>query len=161
MRGGALPPALLMAALGFALAFAPRSTRLPALALAVLGAIAASFAPWPRSWQDPLFLSSWSLIVLAVASVHLPKGVGPRLALSLAGLVGVFAGAVVAVAGRPSDLLKALPPVLIVYPASWLIARKLSIAVKVMSSWLVAIALLAATLPLTTKTPGYAPDHMD
>ena len=60
-----------------------------------------------------------------------------------------------------SDLLKAAPCVLLAMPAAWLIGRKASIAVKVASSWLIAMAVLAALLPFLPVTPGYLPDHLD
>jgi hypothetical protein len=41
------------------------------------------------------------------------------------------------------------------------VATKRQIVVKVFASWLIAIALLSATLQVTTPTPGYVPDHMD
>ena len=54
----------------------------------------------------------------------------------------------------------ALPWVLVTVPAAWLIAHGRGIAVKIVSSWLIAIALLSAALPLT-PTPGYEPDHLE
>jgi hypothetical protein len=41
------------------------------------------------------------------------------------------------------------------------VAHRASIAVKVASSWLIAIALLAAVLPFLSVTPGYMPDHLE
>jgi hypothetical protein len=35
------------------------------------------------------------------------------------------------------------------------------IVVKVVSSWLIAVAVLAATLQFLPVTPGYMPDHLD
>lgn len=161
MRGGALPPALLFAALGLALAFAPRRTLGPALAIAALSALAASFVPVPPTWREAAFLACWASVAAIAATVHLPGGPGPRLALGLATLAGGVAGALTSVAGERIDLVKSLPAALLCIPAYWLVGRKGGIAVKVVASWLIAVALLAASLPLTTKTPGYAPDHMD
>ena len=59
MRGGALPPALLFAALGLALAFAPRRIIAPSVVLAVIAAIGASFLRVATSWEDPIFLGCW------------------------------------------------------------------------------------------------------
>ena len=160
MRGGALPPALICAALGFALAYAPQRARLVSLGLLVLAAGAASFLVLPTAWQDGIFLGCWASVVLAALAIHLPRGVGPRLAAALALNSGLWAGAVIASAGSRWDLAKALPAVLLCFPAAWLVATRRGIAVKVAASWLIAIAILAAALPLV-PTPGYKPDHMD
>jgi hypothetical protein len=160
VRGGALPPALLCAALGFALAFAPRRAWLAALFALVLVATAASFVPPPLAWRDPAFIGCWATIVVTALCVHLPKGVGPRLALLLGANTGLWTGAVIAVAGVRRDLLESLPLALLCLPGGWLVATGRGIAIKVVASWLIAVALLSAGLTLV-PTPGYVPDHMD
>ncbi len=95
------------------------------------------------------------------AAVHIPAGPSRLLAIALAVNAGIWSGAVIAVAGSPLDLVKAAPCVLLAAPAGWLVRRRASIAVKVASSWLIAIAALAALLPFLPVTPGYLPDHMD
>ena len=161
MRGGALPPALLFAAFGLALAFAKRRSLLPAiLATAVIAALV-SFVPIGGQWADPCFLGCWISVLIAAVSVHLPRGLGPRLAILLAVDIGVWGGAVIAVAGKPLDLALSAPWLLLALPAGWLVRTKRQIAVKVLASWLIAVSLLAATLQITTPTPGYVQDHMD
>lgn len=39
--------------------------------------------------------------------------------------------------------------------------RGLTLAVKVVVSWLIAVALLNAALRLLPVTPGYLPDHVE
>jgi hypothetical protein len=161
MRGGALPPSLLAAALGFALGFAPRRIALPGLAVfAGLGG-ACSLMRVPAHWTDPIFYLCWASVIVTALAVHLPKGVGVKTALVLSINAGLWAGAVIAVAGTPVDVAKALPWALICLPAGWLAAHRLQIAIKVVASWLVAVAVLAATLPTTTPTPGYMGDHLE
>ena len=159
MRGGALPPALLCAALAFALALAPRRALLPGLAILVVGAVAASLLPLEGVDPDYVFAGCWISVILTAAAVHLPRGVGAKLALGLAANAGLWAGAVVAAAGMTRDLLPALPVVLLTLPAAWLVTHRGALAIKVVSSWLVAVAILAAALPMV-ETPGYAQDHM-
>ena len=161
MRGGALPPALLFAALGLALAFARRRHLAPCIALAAVLAVLVSFIPLGTQWRDPIFLGCWISVIAVAASVHLPGGVGLKLSLFLAADAGLWGGGVIAVAGKPLDLAESIPLVLLCLPGAWLVAGKRGIAVKVLASWLIAVALLAATLQLTTPTPGYVPDHMD
>ncbi len=164
MRGGALPPALLLAALGFLLAFAPRATWSRAVIVAALlagGAWATlQGRAHPPALVEAVFLSLWGSIALTAAMVHLPRGPSPPLALAAGANAGLWAGAAVAVAGKPVDLMIALPCTLMAFAARPLIARGAGIAVKVAASWLIAVAILAALLPLT-PTPGYMPDHMD
>jgi hypothetical protein len=161
MRGGALPPALLAAALGFALAFVPRRFAPIAIALFAILAIAASFLSISEDLADPIFYGCWASVIATAACVHLPKGLPRNAGLILAANAGAWTGALIAVAGAPLDLLKALPWVAVCFPAAWVIGRGGQIAVKVVASWLIAVALLAAALPTVTPTPGYAPDHME
>ena len=138
MRGGVLPPALLFAALAFALAHAPRGVRLAA-ALAAFVTAVAQVAVAPRA-VDLVLTGCWLSVIVISASIHLRRGVGTRLALALGVNAGVWAGATVA--------------------AAWLVASRRGIALKDAGNWLIAIAALAAVLPIV-PTPGYAPDHME
>lgn len=160
MRGGALPPALVCAALAFALAFAPRRALAPALVLLVAGALIGLELPLRAAWEDRVFFGCWASVIVAALAVHLAGGVRTPLALVLAANAGLWTGAIVAVAGVPADLARALPFALLALPARWLVGRRGALAVKVVSSWLIAVAILAATLPIV-PTPGYVPDHME
>jgi hypothetical protein len=161
MRGGVVPPALLFVALGLALAFAPRGARAPSL-LALFASLGAfSFLSVRQGWMEGVFLSCWISVIATAASVHLVRGLSSGAALALSFNTGVWASAVVSLSGSRLDLLKALPCVLIFLPASWFVNRHTSIPVKVLSSWVIAIAVLAATLQLLPVTPGYLPDHME
>ena len=161
MRGGALPPALLFAAFAFALSFAPRRIFAPSLVIVCIVAIAVSFFPVSAQWRDAVFLGCWTSACLAALSVHLPGGVGRRLALAFAVNSGVWGGAVISASGVPTDLVKSLLLTLLCVPGAWLVATKRQIVIKVLAGWIVAVAVLAAGLQVTTPTPGYAPDHMD
>lgn len=161
MRGGALPPAILCAALGLALASAERrSWRLGVIAVVVVAG-AAAWVPLSANWVDAIFLGCWSSIVINAMRVHLVRPPGRITTLLLCTNTGVWAGAVISVAGRKADLLLALPGTLTLLPAAWAVRRGGSIVVKVVSSWLIAVAILAATLQFLPVTPGYLPDHMD
>ena len=123
MRGGALPPALLCAALGLALAFAPQEARGPSLLTLMATAIAVSFAPIPHGWLEAAFLACWVSVIASAASVHLHDGVGLRAAVALSLNTGVCAGAVAALGGSPLDLAKALLWALVVLPAGWMVRQ--------------------------------------
>jgi hypothetical protein len=51
--------------------------------------------------------------------------------------------------------------VLVLLPAAWIVRSGAPIVLKVISSWLIAIAMLAATLAWLPVTPGYMPDHLE
>ena len=161
MRGGVLPPALLFAALSLALGCAPRRAWAPSLIalLASLGVFA--FVPVPSNWLEGVYLACWISVIATAACVYFVRGPGLRLTLALSLNAGVWASAVVCLSGSRSDLLKALPSVLILFPVSWVVGRRGSIPVKVVSSWIIAVAALAAALQLLPVTPGYLPDHLE
>jgi hypothetical protein len=161
VRGGALPPALLCAALGLALAFAPRRAVTAALLMLTLAALTLSFATVEPRWTEAVFLGCWVSIAVAALAVYLPGGVSTRTAMLLAINTGVSAGAIVAAAGQRSDLALALPCALLALPAGWLVRSGRPIAAKVAASWLLAVAVLAAALPATVTTPGYEATHRE
>ena len=160
MRGGVVPPALLFAALACLLAFAPRPARLPAAVAALLAAVAVAQIPIPVRWVEFVFLGCWASTVVSAALVHFPRALTGRAPLLLGVNTGAWAGATVALAGTTLDLVKAAPWLALAVPGAWLVATRRGVAVKVVSSWLIAIAVLAAVLPIV-PTPGYAPDHME
>ena len=160
MRGGGLPPALLSAALGLALAYAPPRARYAGVLVLCIAAPLVALVSLSPAWEEPVFLSCWAGVIMAAVTVHLPRGLNSSAALGLALASGIVAGAVIAIGGSGPALLIALPWVLVTVPAAWLIAHGRGIAVKIVSSWLIAIALLSAALPLT-PTPGYEPDHLE
>lgn len=149
-----LAAAALCAALGFALGYAHPGALGPGLAILVFTAVMGSFAPH----TDLVSLACWISVIATAASVHLPAGVGRPLALVLAANAGVWSGAVVGL--DRTGLLAAMPFALISLPSAWLVANRKQIAVKVVASWLVAVAVLAAGLPILS-TPASAPDHME
>jgi len=161
MRGGALPPAFLCVSLGLALA--PAERRLGMVGVLVLATTATVIAvvPIPRGWTDTAFLACWLSVALNSAIVHLPRGLGRSGAVVSSLNAGVWTGAMIAPATSRLDLVIALPCCLSMFLAAWICKRHGSIAVKVVSSWLIAIAVLAAALQFLPVTPGYLPDHIE
>lgn len=161
MRGGVVPPALLFVALGLALAFASCRVRTLSVALLFFTVAVLSFFPVPRAWLEGVFLGCWLSVIITAACVHLRRGLAWWAAVALSLNAGIWACGVVSLSASRLDLLKALPCVLIALPASWVIARYASIPVKVLSSWVIAVAFLAASLQFLPVTPGYLPDHLE
>jgi len=160
MRGGVLPPTLHFTALPFAFDFAPRRALPAALGATMAAAVALYALPIPQALTKIVFVDYRASLMGAAAMVHLDSGIGLRRAVPLGINAGAWAGATVAVSGVGADLFKVLLILLLVLPSQWLVAHRGDIAVKVVASWLVAVAILAATLA-TVLTPGYVPDHME
>lgn len=160
MRGGFLPPAILCVALGLLLAFTlPRRAGAAAFLMAVV-AIAVFVAHPPQAWIEPIYVGCW-LSVIGTAALMIGREPlrGPT-AFLIAANDGLWIGAVTAVSGQKQDLAIALPLVLIFLPAHPIVRRGWSIGLKVLGSWLTAVAILATMVSLT-PTPGYKPDHME
>ncbi len=161
MRGGALPPALVCGALGLALALAPPRTWTPSFVALSTTAVVVALTPVPREWLEGVFLAGWLSVIAGAAVVHLPGGLSPRGAFALSLNAGFWSGTEVALTGSRLDLMKALACVLLVLPAAVAISLRAPILVKIVSSWLIAVAVLAATLQVLPVTPGYLPDHLE
>ncbi len=157
---GALPPALLVAALGLALSFADRRAMLGGgLAFLVL-ALGATFAHPDTDWREAILLATWASVIAISATVHWPRRLPIEVWVLLSVNAGLWCGLLVALGGSPSVLLKVVPWVLLCLPGTWLVKTGKGVAIKVVSSWLIAIAVLAAALS-TVPLPGYMPDHME
>lgn len=152
---------LLCAAFGVALAFAPARVRWVCFAWVAVFAVAGFALPLPRTSIGVVFLCGWLSVIGCAASVHLRGGLSPRLARLLAADAGFWSGAMIAFEGRWFDLPAAWLCLLTLMPAALAVRWRVPIAAKVMSSWLIAIAVLAATLPYLPVTPGYLPDHLE
>jgi hypothetical protein len=158
---GTLSALLVAAAFGIAVANACSATRW--LGVAVFAATAAliAFAPIPAAWSARVHLACWIAIVACSASVHAPNAIGLRVSIALALAAGVTGGAVADLA-RTRAIVALLPLIATaVCVASHAVVRRVPLAPKVVSSWLIAVALLAATLQMLPVTPGYLPDHLE
>jgi hypothetical protein len=129
MRGGFWPPALLCAALAFALAFVPVRVRLLALLGLVVAAAMGSQVSVPARWHEAIFVGCWLSVVVAALCVHRKQTAALLPAVLLAANTGFWAGAVTAIAGSDRELLRALPITLLAFPAGWLVAHRGGLAI--------------------------------
>lgn len=159
MRGGILPPALLFAALGLALSLASARAALIGALAAAAAALAIYWIGVPAAWIEIIFVGCWLSVMGTAALTYLPI-LPNRAAIAAAVNVGVWAGAVSAVSGSLAKLMLAVPCVAIAVIGRLLAKRGWTVALRVAASWLIAVSVLVAMLPLI-PTPGYAPDHMD
>jgi hypothetical protein len=100
-------------------------------------------------------------IIASAAIVYAPWTLQDKAALALSLNAGVWTGALIALAPSKVRLLAALPFSLCAWPGAWARRRGEAIGLKVIASWLIGVAVLAATLQLLAATPGYLPDHVD
>ena len=160
MRGGFLPPAILIAALGLALAFVPLRRALIAAGLMVVVMLIAWWSGPSARWIEPIFVGCWLSVIATAGLVHRPATLPPAVFFAAAANVGLWAGLVTSVAGKGRDLAIAVPCVLLMFVGRPIVVRGWGIGVKVVASWLTAVAILATMVSLT-PTPGYVQDHME
>lgn len=159
MNAGILPIALLFFATGLALALALRRMVWLGIAALALSALLVSVMPIPPSATDFIFIGLWASIIATAATCYLKRILSNRWIIVVAINNGVWAGALAATSGMHGGLALAIPIALIALPGQWIAARGFGIALKVVASWVIAIASLAIFVSLT-PTPGYKPDHM-
>ena len=165
MRDGILTSTLMCAALGIPLGLATPQIRTWGIAALGISALLSNVLLAQMrvgiGWADTVFLNSWVSVLGSASSVYLRSPVGTFAAVILSLDAGLWCGAANALTGSPLGALKALPAVAVLWPVGWVVRHRSIIAVKVVASWLMAIALLAATLQFLPVTPGYLPDHME
>ena len=160
MRGGFLPPAILITALGLALAFIPLRRALIAAGLMIAVTLIAWLSAPPARWIEPIFVGCWLSVIATAGLVHRPLKLPLAAFLLAAANVGLWAGWVTSVAGKGRDLAIAIPCVLLMLVGRPIVVCGWGLGVKVVASWLTAVAILATMVSLT-PTPGYVQDHME
>lgn len=160
MRGGFLPPAILVAMIALVLAFIPLRRASVAAGLMIAVALMAWWVGPSTRWLEPIFVGCWLSVIATASLLYRPERLPPWLFLAAAANAGLWAGAVTAVAGRGGDLAIALPIVLLFVVGHPVVLRHWGIGLKVVASWLAAVAILATMVSLT-PTPGYQSDHME
>lgn len=161
MNGGILPLLLLGATLGLALSNAPDSVAAwRGWLAAALAALTTSFLPIATDLAIPVEIGLWVSTVLTAVSVYLPSRITSPAILPISVNAGGWIGAVASVTAMGPLLLAALPLALVFIPLSALYSRGSAIAVKVVASWMIAIATLAVFVSMV-PTPGYKQDHME
>jgi hypothetical protein len=158
--GGILPPALVCAAFGLALTFQSGRTIFAALVLLAATSYLTLVLGFPPHWQQFALWGCWASVIVSALSLQLPWQPSALVVAGLAVNAGLWAGAITALNGKPSDLAIALLCALLAFPAAWLSTTPARLGVKIVAGWLVAIAILASAIPLV-KTPGYKADHVE
>lgn len=160
MNGGIAPLLLLGAAFGLVMSFAQWRAALVAFAIFAATAVLASFLPIAGKLQDPLIAGLLASTLASAALVYLPKGVPAIVGWIAAANDGAWLGLFASVSQHRNALALAVPMGLLLLPGQWIVTRGYPIVIKVVCSWLIAIAALAIFVSLV-PTPGYKPDHME
>ncbi|MET0231312.1 MAG: hypothetical protein ABW186_10310 [Rhodanobacteraceae bacterium] len=158
---GTLPALLVAAAFGIAVAYAPLASRWIGMLAFVVAATLIAFVPIPAGWSERVHLGCWIAIVTCCIRIHFPGAIGTRGAVVLAIAAGAVGGSVDSLQNmRTGVALLALIATATCF-ASRAAASCMPLAPRILSSWLIAVALLAATLQSLPVTPGYLPDHLE
>ena len=159
MNAGILPMLLLCATVGLLLSFGSQRVAWLGFVGLVASALILSLLTLPAEVSKQIFIGAWVSIIVTAAVTYLPPRLPSRWAIPLAINAGAWVGALASLSGRKHDLLLALPLSLIFVLGRWVVARGLALGVKVVASWMIAIATLSIFVSMT-PTPGYEPDHM-
>ena len=116
--------------------------------------------PLPLGGVEFIFTATWLSVIVTTALLHLSAEVSNRWYFLAAVNGGLWIGAVTSISGHIGDFAVALPFLFAFLLGGPIERRGWGISLKVFSSWLVAVAILAIMLSLT-PTPGYMPDHME
>lgn len=160
MNGGAIPSLLLVATVALMLSLTKGRIAWFALAGMAAAAVALALITLPQSLTTPMFIAVWATILAAAALTYLPIAAARRWAIPVAVVAGAAIGTLASVSDRHGDLVVALPLALLFVPGRWIVARGYAIGIKIIASWMIAVALLSTFVSLT-PTPGYQPDHME
>ncbi len=153
-----VPLIMLTSAAGVVLLKANGNTRWMSLGL-MWFSTAISFMITPSRAELSADQILWAFVITTAALAYLPEAGKNRLAPLVCWASGLVCGAMIKVTGVPPHLLILTGAGLAIFvPAGR--GPLVDWGVKVVCSWLIAVAVLAVTLPLIT-TPGYQRDHMD
>ena len=161
MNAGILPMLLVGTAVGLVLTLV-RSWQiaLAGAAAFAFSAVLTSATAYPEEADSFVHLGVWISVIATAALILVPKDLPVAVPLAVVINAGGWLGALCSLAGAPENLLFAVPLTFFFVPGRWFRYRGYEIALKVLSSWLIAVAALA-TLVSLVPTPGYQPDHME
>lgn len=153
--------ALMCVAAGLALSRTSRSKDawLGYVAL-IASALVASLLPIPAQYETVAFIGLWLSVAATAAFAIFSPEHGTRFAIPLAINAGIWAGGLATVSSNRTGLALAFPFGLVFMLGQWLGRNGYGVAVKVLASWAIAIAMLAFFVTLI-PTAGYEADHME
>jgi hypothetical protein len=160
MNGGALPFVLMFAAVGLALTTVTWTVAWQSLASLSGSALLFTLVFDTGNSPEIIFAGFWLSMIGTAAAVWFRSGVQQPLAIGAAINNGAWSGALAAASDLRLLMMIALPVSLLFVAGRWFKQQGYGIALKVLSSWLVAVGALAMFVSLV-PTPGYEADHME
>jgi hypothetical protein len=160
MNGGALPFVLMFAAVALALTSLSPTVAWRSLAALSVSAMIFAAIPVAEESSDFLFVGFWLSMIATAATVFLGRAIPQPVAIGAAINDGAWSGALAAALDMRGAMAFALPLSLLFMAGRWFNRRGYGIALKVLSSWLIAVGALAMFVSLV-PTPGYESDHME
>ncbi|OBX19814.1 hypothetical protein A9995_04445 [Erythrobacter sp. QSSC1-22B] len=161
MAGTDIAAGLLLAVLACALAFLGRRAAFAGAGIAAAGTLTAALFIGPVP-ADIALAGCWISVAIASLGVFWPRY--PQLLVAGSLLFSAFAGLCAGlVLGQPDagshplTVLAILP--LVLAPAMLCIGRGWDIAPRILTSWLLSVAMLVGAIPYLVDHPGYVPDH--
>ena len=161
MISGVLPGVLVMATLGMMLGFSTAPDRWAGLALALAVSVAGAFVPSLRVAPAIAITGCWITVAAISVFIYLPRLQTRALVCALSALAALVSQLAQAPGG--SGFTHALPMLglLSIAPTLFAIRTGFAIAPRVITSWILAVSLLAAILPFAVPHPGYVADHRE
>ncbi len=160
MNGGILPMLLLCAAVFLALGLASDGAAWRGVAAFASAALIVAFLPLSPDHAQVIFSGLFVTTIVTAALVYLPRGLPNRWAIAAGLNGGAWAGALASAPQSRGQLALAVPFGLIFVAKRWLPFSGYTIVIKVIASWVMAIAALSMLVSMM-PTPGYMPDHME
>lgn len=161
MKGEALAAGLLLATLAFALAFVTRRIAVAAVGLATVIMVSVAFVGTAGEGSNVLFAACWLTLIVLALSVYWPGRAQRHAWLPFVGaaVAATIAGLLFASGNAWLSLPMAVGLAAATAGAGIVVSRGWSIALRVVTSWLLAVALLVGAIPHLVVHPGYEPDH--
>ena len=154
-----VPAAMVFAALGLMLAFVPRKTAAASILVAIVLAFLASRLQLDETANDAAIMLCCVAISVLAFRTYWPSPVQRLNGLAISAVAGIVSGTAIAASAPPSSIWQPMLASLVVVPAMAAVERGYAIVPRVVASWLVAVAILAALLPYVVAHPGYVPEH--
>ena len=159
MRDSVVPAAMVFAALGLMLAFVPRKIAAASMMAAIVLAFMASRLRLDETANDVAILLCCAAVSVLAVRTYWPSPLKQLDSLAISAIAGLVSGTTLAASVPPPSLWQPMLASLVVVPAMVAVERGYAIVPRVVASWLVAVAVLAALLPYVVAHPGYVPEH--
>lgn len=159
MNGGIAPFLLLAGTIGLLLGLAPWRRAL-AGGVVFVGAALLGFMVHAHMMLGVVFTGLFLSMILVAVLVYYPARLWAMWVVPISINCGLWLGTCAALTSTSTGLALGLLATLLAIPVHWIARQKFVILIKVVASWMIAIASLSLFVSLM-PTPGYKLDHME